>query len=58
MQVLLPPSSSRSLLPAYLVTAPEKGEDFQVIADDFQKLILPGESKFFLHKGHHMRYAI
>ena len=26
-----------------LGNAPETGEDFQVIADDYQKLIIPGE---------------
>ena len=31
-----------------LVTPPEEGEDFQVIADDFQKYIIPGKSSILL----------
>lgn len=32
------------------MTAPEQGEDFQVIADDYQKFIVPGN----IHMIHHL----
>ncbi|KAG6866199.1 hypothetical protein C0991_007224 [Blastosporella zonata] len=32
------------------VTVPEQGEDFQNIADDYQKLIVPGEASI-IHQG-------
>ncbi|KIP09950.1 hypothetical protein PHLGIDRAFT_28767 [Phlebiopsis gigantea 11061_1 CR5-6] len=35
----VPPGYLRELIPP---TAPEQGEDFQTIADDYQKLIVPG----------------
>lgn len=34
-----------------LVEAPEKGEDFQSITDDYQKHIIPGHYIFRMHSG-------
>ena len=32
-------------------SAPETGEDFQLVADDYQRLIIPGTSDFFLQRN-------
>jgi aromatic-L-amino-acid decarboxylase len=36
---------NRKLRNKHLVCAPEQGEDFQTIADDYQRFILPGSVK-------------